>query len=227
MESTGFETFNKKVYRQVLFYSYFFFPILSIFCGVLFLGIAFNTESNNTTLLATLGFVASQYISLRFTKLMIVWRQVLKIKSSAEGSAVKGQSDVRKRLYGTLFSLMVLHFLGSIFYIPEYLHSAKEVLQKVILVLSATGLISLLIYSLFRSKKITSRKSDFSLYTAIFTVPMALIIALFTILDIRILSDFGFNFYNAGMASYLFLSAVTWAYTFLGLLVTRQEFQKR
>ncbi|MFT5913799.1 MAG: hypothetical protein ACI81T_000283, partial [Bacteroidia bacterium] len=121
LENSGdFDDFEYKkgTYGKVLFFSYGMLQMLGVSITTFFMMWGFSTRNWETSVIGSLGLVASLYLLRKFIKISIWWRQVLKSKNTSvktKNYALEWQAKVfRIFMKAMTFVLVVLDWV----YIP-------------------------------------------------------------------------------------------------------------
>lgn len=219
------QTFNPKTYWMVLVFSYFLLPLVSI--GIMFPAfvVAFKSSGSLTTLFASSAtLVVGQFMTFRLIKLMVWWRQILKVKSKGKKDAVQGQEMGRKLFWISFYFLMAIHYLGSVLFVPgfliEHLDEVKDAFFSAVLLSVAIGVLIHFKFSTQRNIKIPDHSMR---WTVIFTFFLVTSIFACIVLNFFPLGTptADTNHYSVIEASYFFFSAVVWVYTFVCFIAAR------
>ncbi len=113
----GFE-YKKGTYGKVLFFSYGMLQMLGVFITTFFMMWGFTTRNWETSVIGSLGLIASLYLLRKFIKVSIWWRQVLKSKNTSaktDDYALKWQARVFR---GFMKFLSLILVALDLLYIP-------------------------------------------------------------------------------------------------------------
>jgi hypothetical protein len=222
---------KKEVYARVLFFTYFFAPLLSILVlGMLYIGFFHSEIFILKVIMGSLG-VFTAYLALRLIKLMIWWRQVLRTKHQKASVIVEGQEQLTALFVNSLRFLVVFHTLGAILYVPQYILYANErglftnsgtsLFWEILF----TGLAATLIYRRFRSIK-RIHIPEYSLRnTLIYSLILCCVILLLSLSGITLLKG-SFLFGSIIFSTYFTISAIIWTYTSYCYLASKNVLQQ-
>jgi hypothetical protein len=228
VKTKSFLPFEGGAYARVLFFSYFFFGIISIVFSTVTLFWTFSQEDGDfiSITLGSLAFVLSAYIFFRFIKMMIWWRQVVKLKKKKGIADIEQQRSGATKFKLTLFSLIIVHYIGTVMFVPTLM----EVKDKALPVISLQKLffvglvmigVTFLVYIKFHIQQNVNANMKFKdtamTWTGVYTIFLAVSILAYHIF----LADF-FQIYihlgerfNLLLAVYLISATITWMYTYI------------
>lgn len=228
---TDLMTHRPKVYRSVLFFSYYLLPLISIAIMFPAFVVAFGARQDHLPMLliSAAVLVIGQFITFRLIKLMVWWRQILKAKSKARTDARKGQAFARRLFWLSFYFLMAFHYAGSVLFIPGFIAEKGADVSQDFLVTSLLAIgMGIFINLKFSTKRRISVPDHSMRWTVIFTfflitsVLACLVFSFFPLVepDARTaLGDGGH--YSLTVASYFFFSAIVWVYTFVCFIAAR------
>lgn len=223
--------YKEGIYSKILFFTYFFFPIIGTLIGTLGFTSAFLAGEGLTTLIISVAiFVITIYVTLRFIKLMIWWRQVLKIKRLEDTKHREMKQGKAANWFHILIRILIgFHTIGAFMYIPEFAlnHKAPEGGDDTILVFVTAIIVTIIVHYKFRTikEKILINGQEEMLdvsgkMTSIFGGMLALLVLVLYYFDVNFLKDLmGLEpSYHVSFAAYFGISAVLWFYTLACLL---------
>lgn len=223
---------KKEVYARVLFFTYFFAPLISIFIlSVFYIGFFYSDIFILKVVMGSVG-VFTAYLALRLIKLMIWWRQVLRTKHQKASVIVEGQEQLTFLFVNSLRFLLGFHTLGAILYVPQYIILASEQgvfinsIASLFWEILLTGLAATLIYRRFRSIK--------RIHIPEYSLRNTFIYSLVLFFSILLLSMSKFTFFETSFffssiifSTYFVVSALIWTYTSYCYRASKSVLQKQ
>ena len=229
VKTKSFLPFEGGAYARVLFFSYFFFGIISIIFSTITLFWTFSQKDGDfiSITLGSLAFVLSAYIFFRFIKMMIWWRQVVKLKKKKGDADIKQQRSGAAKFKLILFSLIGVHYFATVMLLPTLMEIKEGAdhpvisLQKLFFVGVAMIIVTLLVYLKFHIQQnvnVNMRFKDTAMaWTGVYTI----FLAVSTLSYYLFLADiFDINFhlgerFNLLLTVYLSSATITWMYTYI------------
>ena len=232
-EQENFEYVNG-TYGKVLFFTYGLLQLLGITITSFFVLWGWESTDWKTSVFGSLGLIGSIYLLRKFIKLSIWWRQVLKSKSTLQGSDKYKKANQAFAFRFFMKALLAGLVLLDLTYIPTRFALAQIKWEDVLhylsysrdLVLIALG--ALIFHYLFYSRKRTGPKNKITDSPEFLTIVFSLIIlaigCVMAVSDIKPLINIipYPTLYNNFVSVVLINSTIIWMYTVITHFLARK-----